>query len=282
MIDIHTHIGGVRSWARNLKGMVYVTVDELLEYMDDVGLDLAVVLPIARKILELGEDVALTEEVIELCRRSPDRLIPFCSIHPEDPDAISKIKKYVDMGCRGFGEHKVKLNVADRRSKRIYEACGEIGMPVLLHMDDAYNPDIFSFKKVASELPSTTFIIHGPGWWREISKNVDRRIVYPDGKVEPGGKAEEILKKYPNVYADISAFSGLNALQRDLEFAKGFVERNWRKLIFGTDFPCLHSDGGQYGPNRLHINLLKKLSLDQEIYKAITYGNAKKLLNLGY
>jgi len=246
--------------------------------MDEEQVQAAVVLPVARP--ENGSDVAQTEEVLKVCSEHSGRLIPFCAVDPEDSMALKKIEGYAEMGFRGFGEHKVKLPVDDPRSKEIYKLCGRLGLPVLLHMEDAYNPDIEGYERILAEFPDTVFIAHGPGWWKEISSEVDKASVYPRGKVKPEGRADLLLQRYPNSYADISATSGLNALQRDREFAKLFIERNWRRLLFGTDFPCVDRNGRQFGPNRSHINLLRGLNLREEVYGAITHSNAEALLKM--
>ena len=88
------------------------------------------------------------------------------------------------------------------------------------------------------------------------------------------------MKEYSNAYADISASSGYNALNRDRKFAKTFLEENADKILLGTGFPCLNGEGGQYGPNKLHLKLLQSLELDKKVYRKITYENALKILKL--
>ena len=47
------------------------------------------------------------------------------------------------------------------------------------------------------------------------------------------------------MFGDLSAGSGLNALTRDEDFTRGFLERHQDKLLFGSD--CSDPDGS--GPN---------------------------------
>jgi hypothetical protein len=54
--------------------------------------------------------------------------------------------------------------------------------------------------------------------------------------VEPGGRCDELLGTYDNLYADISMGSGFNAITRDVEYSQGFLERHHEKLLFGTDY----------------------------------------------
>ena len=270
LIDVHTHIGAYRdvkaegAWGE-------ITLGRLLEYMDSATIGKAVVLPVESKD---ALPQMPTNYVLDACSKFPGRLIPFCCVDPRDADPCPKIRHYVDLGCRGFGEHKVKLRVDDQRSKAIYQLCGKLEIPVLLHLDSVYNVDMEAYEKVVGGFSSTVFIAHGPGWWREISGKVDPAVGYPEGKVEPGGRVDRILQDRPNAYADLSAGSGFNALRRDLQFAKEFVARNNQKLLFGTDL-LKH-----FAKEHSHTELLRNLKLSKVVYQAITHKNAETLLKL--
>jgi predicted TIM-barrel fold metal-dependent hydrolase len=77
----------------------------------------------------------------------------------------------------------------------------------------------------------------------------------------------------PNLYADISAGSGHNALTRDPAFTEGFLERHWRKLLFGTDF----FNVGQEVPQ---VEWLRGYAMPEEWRTAIGSGNAARVLSL--
>jgi hypothetical protein len=53
--------------------------------------------------------------------------------------------------------------------------------------------------------------------------------------VTAGGLTDRYLADYPNMFGDLSAGSGLNALTRDEDFTRGFLERHQDKLLFGSD-----------------------------------------------
>jgi len=72
---------------------------------------------------------------------------------------------------------------------------------------------------------------------------------------------------HPNVYADISAFSGFNALSRDPRFAIEFVKDYSHKLLYGTDEQTMR-----------HIELLRGMNLPEEKFFQITEGNASSLI----
>lgn len=265
------------SWSKRLKGWVKVRVDDLLAYMDENNIDLVWLLPLPGRVDPFARIID-SEHVLRVAREYPDRIIPFCVIDPRNPKALEKLKRFHSMDFRGFGEFKVKLRMDDPRSIKLYKLCGELQFPVLIHMDNTYNPDIKALEHVLEEIQDTIFILHGPGWWKHISAKVDEQEVYPRGKVIPGGLVERLLEKYDNLYADISAYSGYNALERDPGYAKEFLERFADKILFGTDFPCIAADGSQFGPNRSHIELLERLRVDSEAMQKILHKNALKIL----
>ncbi|MEZ5278121.1 MAG: amidohydrolase family protein, partial [Opitutaceae bacterium] len=70
-----------------------------------------------------------------------------------------------------------------------------------------------------------------------------------------------------NLYADLSAGSGLNALKRDPAHAAGFLNRFADRLLFGRDY---------YGGDLM--DFLKTLDLTPETRVKIFRENAEKLV----
>lgn len=248
--------------------------------MDASGIDKAVVLP-----LESPEAFTIpvpTWEVIHLCQREPERLIPFCVV---DPRTLSfsgakleaHLLPYLEQGCKGFGEHKVGLAVDDPLSMDIYAICGELGLPVLLHFQRNLNvdePGLPRFEKVVERFPETVFIGHGPAWWQNISAEVDLAgPSYPTGKVVAGGALPRLLADHENVYADLSANSGYNALARDLDNAREFLQRHSQKILFGTDLLRRNQE-------LPILDFLGEFNLDAETYRLISHANAQRLLGI--
>lgn len=280
MIDFHTHIGKI------FYGRKPLTAKKLIETMDEKGIEKAVVLPIENP--EETHWYQTTEQIIRKCKVFPDRLIPFCNIDPrrgtnKSDEKIGKmIEEYVKKGCKGFGEILANLKFNDERMKNIYKFCGEFKLPVLFHLGGV--PEISKIgltdeiglpyiEEILNEFPDTIFVAHGPGWWAEISADVtpEERDSYPKGKIEKEGKVVYLLENYPNIYADISAGSGYNALTRDEEFGIEFLNRFDKKLLFATDYLYI----GQPLPI---IDYLKKIDLDKEKKENIFKRNALKIL----
>lgn len=283
IIDFHTHIGGVKSWYKNLKGIIVTSEKDLLSYMKDRGIEKAVVLPVPRFDTGIGQFIYSSERILRICRFY-EELIPFYCFAPmslmEDDKLDHLIENYVSKGALGYGEHKVKLPIDHPWSLKIYRICGEMGLPILIHVDNAHNYGFEkAFLEIAAKYSKTKFVMHGPGWWRHISSDPGLET-YPKCSVKPPGLVDKILSNYENVYADISATSGFNALNRDKEYARFFLEKHRHKILFGTDFPGIDFRGGQYGVNGLHLSLLESLGLKDRTFECIIFRNAEKLLKI--
>jgi len=266
IIDCHTHV----NWQGH-------RADDAVRHMDRIGVDKAWVLSWQDK--EAGLDrynyVHLApEDVMEAYRKHPDRFIPFCGIDPRRERAEETLRELVDQGCKGYGELKLRLMYDHWDLVHIYNVCAELKLPVLVHIDVPlphtgmwYGGNVEALERALVLCPKTTFIGHGPGFWREISGDADRVTQpYPKGKVAPRGKLKKLLAKYGNLYADLSAGSGLNALTRDVAHARRFLAKFRKKLLYGTD---------TY--DRDHLDFLESLDLDAGVFKDITGRNAAKL-----
>ncbi len=273
IIDIHVHVGQV------VHGRPGLTPGQLVRQMDKWGVEKAVVLPIENP--EEVDYYVTTKEVLKACKRYPDRLIPFCGVDPRrrypgsfDPRPI--LESYIELGCKGYGENLAGIPVDDPMNQAMYAACGELGLPVMMHFDRWINrdaPGLKNFEKMLKRFPDTVFFAHGPQWWREISANEQDPAGYPKGPVRRGGRVEKLLKKYPNLYGDLSAGSGYNALARDPSFAPGFLERCADKLCFGTDFLA----PGQKCPI---VEFMQSVDIPKRAKDKIYYRNARKILKL--
>ena len=85
----------------------------------------------------------------------------------------------------------------------------------------------------------------------------------------PGGRVGRLFKTYSNVYADLSAGSGLRALQRDSHFGRQFLIDFQDRLLFGRD----------YFDTRL-MDFLLECQLPEGAFAKITHRNAQRLLDV--
>ncbi|MEK6234147.1 MAG: amidohydrolase, partial [Planctomycetales bacterium] len=123
------------------------------------------------------------------------------------------------------------------------------------------------------EFPDCAFIGHGPGWWASISGDARTLGGYPRGKVAPDGAIDRLMDKYPNIYGDLSAGSGANALRRDPEFGQKFLVRRADRLMFGTDYL-------RPSQNVPQLELFAKFHLPAEVRDKVFRNVARKLLKI--
>jgi len=274
MIDFHVHLGNL--YRHSYPDKIGLSAHQLIERMNRDGIEMSVLLPLESP--EGAGGYFLTEQAIEARDVYPERLIAFLCVDPRQSRVAEQIDVFVEhYGCKGFGEHINGLAFDDERSKVIYAKCDEHGLPLVFEINSSYCYDEVGLPRLEACLkgfPNVKFCGHGPGFWAAVSGDDDGRAGYPKGPIAPGGALDRLLNEYDNLYADISAGSGYNALTRDPEFTEGFVARHWRKLLFGTDYMGHNQPLPQ-------VEWLARLEVTSEVRDAIASGNARHILGLG-
>jgi predicted TIM-barrel fold metal-dependent hydrolase len=273
-IDVHTHVG--TTW----NGDEELTAKGLLEWMDAHDVERSIVLPLTSP--ESSGLLITTDSVLQATQPHRDRLIPFCSIDPrtsvrgDRKGFVEILANWARRGAKGFGEHKVGLDFDDPLMMRVYDACQEVGLPVLFHMDGIRGkdrPGLPRLERALHEFPGIPFIGHGPGWWASIAGDLKVVDGYPKGPVAPDGAIDRLFVKYPNLFGDLSAGSGANALSRDEKFGREFLHRRQDRLMFGTDYL-------RPGLAIPQFDVLAKFDLPADVFAKIARGNAIRVLKL--
>lgn len=273
-VDVHVHLG--QPW--NERGPL--TAEMMLRWMDAHEVAQAWVLPLISP--ESWFYPITPQWILEQTKPYRDRLIPFCSVDPRSINLggykgmLDILNRYVDAGAKGFGEHKWGGPIDDPRDIDLFRACAEVKLPVLFHMDNQRNmdqPGLPGLEKVLQEVPHGVFIGHAQGWWASISGDVKQAEMqgYPRTPVAPGGAIDRLMDKYPNIYGDLSAGSGANAIRRDLKFGREFIIRRADRLLFGTDYLANHQEVPQF-------ELYESLDLPPEVQAKVFRENARGLL----
>ena len=216
--------------------------------------------------------------------RAPEKFVLGYAPDPRRPDAIDTLRAAVEIhGVRICGELKLRMMYDNPDALRMYKFCGEKGLPVTVHIDYEFNTGskyprpnwwygggIDAFERAVAACPETIFLGHAPGFWAHISGDDKyNKEPYPKGKVLPGGKLIEMLRKYSNLYCDLSAGSGCNALKRDPEFAKSFLLEFQDRVLYARDYF-----------DNIHQEFLNSLDLPCDVLDKIYSGNALKLIPL--
>jgi predicted TIM-barrel fold metal-dependent hydrolase len=233
----------------------------------------------------------------------PGVFVRSVSADPAQPDAEEVIRKAIQDRAVSVGELKYHLALDSPEMRRVYDICAEMRVPVLMHIQNfphfpgelPYNTGYPQFDKVLRAYPKTNFVGHGDLFWAHISADVPTDRGYPSGAIKPGGLTDKFLSDFPNLYADMSANSGNNALSRDTGFSRDFIVRHRSKLIFGSDCACADgkgtgvSQGNNPEANRLAgkcvaretLGLLKGLT-SPEIFRQITWENGTRTFNVRF
>lgn len=290
-IDIHVHTSESK-WPSFLGEARYATPEELIEIYDKIGVEKGVLLPMI--LTEFYFQVASNYEIKLAADKHPDRFYWFCNIDPRqglhspETDFTPYILACKEQGAKGVGEICSNVYFDDPCTFNLFHHCEKNNMPVIFHIgnkgrdyglvDEIGLPRL---EKALAAFPNLTFLGHSQKFWAEISGDItpELRDGYPTGKVVPGGRIVELLRKYPNLNCDLSAGSGFNAISRDPEFGYAFIEEFQDRLFYGTDI-C--------DPRNIDNPMLKLASfldeavesgkISQTAYEKVSRGNALKLL----
>jgi len=167
------------------------------------------------------------EAVAEFARQHSDRFQGWCSVDPNRPDCIDRLRHYVnDLGLRGLklGPIYQNFDPSDPRHLPLFREAEKLGIPINWHQ-------------------GTSFVRNGPLKWSNPILLEDVAVACPDLRmiISHMGHPWEtecvvLIRKHPNLYADTSAlhYRPLRHYQAFLTALEYGVEH---KLIFGSDFP---------------------------------------------
>ena len=224
--------------------------EQLIETMNDVGVDKSIVMGFPWKSSKLCEEN--NDYVIDALNKYPNRLIGFAVVQPLDVDrAIFETKRCIDAGMIGV---KLKpswqgYSLSDSgKIDRFINYVRENGIPLFLHISQAYKEqngdsvyDFFSFIR-KHDLPLIIAAHLGGG-----------SFIY--------NFLPEIKTLFSNILFDTS-------LPKTPEMVRLAVDSiGARKIVFGSDFP--------FGDQENIIEKLKSL-LKQDDFKLITGENAQR------
>lgn len=271
-IDMHSH--PYAKTEREIAGWVRT--------MDAVGVEKTVILTMATG--------AEFDEIYRKYSKYAERFEMWCGLDfagykaPRfGPAAVKELERCRNAGARGVGEihdkgkglRSGKSNAAgmhpdDARMDAVWEKCGELGMPVSLHVADpiwmyqkmdrhndglmnAYywrldnQPGIVGLSGMIDILESTVARHRKTTFVACHFANLDYDL----------GRLGEVLERNPNLYADISArYAETAPIPR---FAAAFYAKHADRLLYGTD---MGFDRAMY---RITFRILE--SLDEHFYE---------------
>jgi predicted TIM-barrel fold metal-dependent hydrolase len=226
------------------------------------------------------------ERCISYVERAPERFILGYAPDPRLPNACARLKAANSIyGAKVCGEVKCRMMYDSPDALRMFRLSGELKMPVILHMQydrqptcdtpwgEWYGGTIDTLERVLQACPETVFLGHASGFWIHISN--DEYFLKKDwppekAKVVENGRIPELLRKYSNLYCDISApGSGYLALSRDWDYAKKFLLEFQDRVLYARDYF-----------DNVHQELINALDLPVPVLENIYHGNAERLLEV--
>ena len=254
-------------------------IDRWVEVMDAVGIQKTVLLTGAH-----GEEF---DRLVELYARHKERFELWCGFDYTGSDeagygpaAVRELERCFRKGARGVGEEGDKglgmqfgkakgLHFDDARLTPLLERCGELGLPISIHVADPiwmYQPmdetNDGMMNAVKWRLDDKPGIVDHAGMIAVLERAVGRHprttfvachLANLDYDLEQLGK---LLDRLPNLYADFAArFAESAVIPRT---AARFFTRYRERLVYGTDM------GSSPDMYRLTFRILE--TLDEHFY----------------
>lgn len=304
VIDSHVHIVGntpeeVADWVRT---------------MDEVGMETSVVLTGA-----VGDEFDTL--IDSLVNAYPGRFQLYCGMdrtNIDDPDyperVVAELERCHEKGAIGVGEisdkgygitrdsdlpREQRLHPDDTRLDAFWEKCGELKMPVNLHVADhpscwtpldvyqERTPDYQHFNKYGLDVPSHGELIEKRNKTLEKHPNTIFIACHLGNQGHDLVALSQDMDKYNNLYIDTSARD--YELGRTPRTSAKFLNKYKNRIVFGTD------QGREKSMYQMHWQLLETddeyivgrvgwrlygLDLPASTLKALYQGTAKRIFNI--
>jgi predicted TIM-barrel fold metal-dependent hydrolase len=253
-----------------------------------------------RKAIILARDSS-GQAIRGLQEKHPGRVAWAATTDITTEGAESRLTQAVKDGAIGFGELKFHVAADSAELQRMYALAADLDVPILVHFQELPHFDgegVFAtgFKQFAAMLtkyPKTKFIGHADAFWANVDARYANDVAYPTGPITRGGVTDVLLGDYENLFGDLSANSGNNAMSRDPAFTGDFLRRHQNKLIFGSDCSCADGQGGGVSQAnnpaaarlagkcvaRETLTLLQN-SATADVFRKLTWENAHRLFRL--
>ncbi len=268
-----------------------------------------------------GSDAHLKGSLDNVHKNHPTRFIVFTNIDLksiDDPNwtenTVKQIEADVKLGANGLKIYKSqgmdnkdskgnRVRINDSRIDAVWDKCGELGIPVLIHAADPkpfweeFNADNERWLELKTHPRRKRYDTDTPSWETIIGEQHNVFAKHPKTKfinAHLGWYANDLatlaklMDKYPNMYAEIGAV--IAELGRQPRAAKAFLTEYQNRIMFGKDswhpeeyytyFRVLET-ADEYFPYYKKYHAYWKmygLDLDDEVLRKIYYKNALQVI----
>ncbi|MFL2593793.1 MAG: amidohydrolase family protein [Flavobacteriaceae bacterium] len=307
-VDVHSH-----QWR-----MPTMDLNELVSEMDELNMKFSINLSGSGFGPQIAKDLYFEESIKNIEENQPGRIglfvnVDFNSIDVENHvenqeniirDAVSKgaigLKVYKSLGLTNKDSKGERVRVDDERLAPIWDVCGELNIPVLIHSADPFqfwlpkdnqNERWFELKEKPNRyygdsdfIPPFEDIIREQHTIFEKHKNTTFINAHLGWMGNDLKKLGEHLDKYPNVMTEFGAV--IAELGRQPKTARKFFIDYQDRIMFGKDsynkeefytyFRILESDDEYFNYFRKRHAFWKMygLNLPDEVLRKIYYENA--------
>lgn len=210
IIDFHTHIGqSIFGYGQSL--------EQLLQSMQDLGIDQAVVCPVQPIDYHLGPE---NDSVAAAVAQHPERLFGFGRVDPRRPDAATELRRCVqELGLKGLFLHpwEETYPVNAPCVKALLQVADQLAIPVMI-----------AAGHVRVSMPSQV---------ADLAKTVPRLplILTSGGQINISGimlsEATQVLREHPNLILETSGI-----------YREDFIEDlvpiiGSERMLFGSNSP---------------------------------------------
>ena len=239
------------------------TADELIDSMDKDGVDVSVIVNYGWTTHELC--VETNEYILESIARYPQRLIGFCAVQLQSPEAaIAEIERCVKGGIKGVGELRPDMQSVDLANAEAMQPIVEVlrkhNLILMIHASEPVG-HIYPGKGSITPDRIYPFITYFP----------DLTIVcaHWGGGLPFYALMPEVKEALQNVYFDTAASPFLYRPQIYSQVSR-LVGAD--KILFGSDYPLL--------PPSRFIKEINSTDLTEVEKDLVLASNARRLLRL--
>ena len=239
------------------------TAEEIVDNMDNEGIDISVVVNIGWTNHELCCET--NDYILEAIARYPNRLIGFCALQPlAEEKAVDELERCISGGIKGIGELRSDIQEFDLADVTVMSPIAQAAMEhqliVLTHSSEPVG-HIYSGK--GNITPDILY--------RFVQNFPDLNVVcaHWGGGLPFYGLMPEVDKALSNVYFDTAASP---FLYKDDIFKRVIEIVGVEKILFGSDYPLIRQ-------NRI-VKSVYALDIPENAKNKILGENAQRLLAL--